>query len=96
MFFAFRKNIFKHSLKCTNKVKTLPNVNNVMATERKKSGYNEYHPYDDAGISFIKSFIQSSLKCLIAIIGEDTDLPVFLLCHADDHSKPLHFRSNKR
>ena len=67
-----------------------------MATERKKSGYNGYHPYDDAGISFIKSSIQSSLKCLIAAIGEDTDLPVFVLYHADEHSKPFHFRSNKR
>ena len=47
-------------------------------------------------ILFIKLTVQSSLKGLITVIGEDADLLVSLFYHAQDKSKQLLFKSSKR
>ena len=47
-------------------------------------------------ILFIKLTVQSSLKGLITVIDEDTDLLVSLFYHAEDKSKRLLFKSSKR
>ena len=64
-------------------------------SELKKSEYNVYHSYNDADIDFMRLVVQSSLTCLVTVIGEDTDFLVLLLCHGNDNSKPLNFQNQK-
>ena len=56
---------------------------NVVSTELKKAGCYVFHSHDDADVDIIKLVVQSSLKCPATVIGEDTDLLVILLYHAD-------------
>lgn len=51
-----------------------------------------FHSYDDSDIDFIKLAVQTSLKCLVTVIGEDTDLLVLQMYHAEDNSRPLQFK----
>ena len=74
---------------------------NVISTEIKKAGCYGVHSHDDADVDIVKLILQnslilqSSLECSITVIGEDADLLVLLLYHADINSKPLYFKSSK-
>ena len=72
-------------------------VINFILTEFRKPGCNAFHLYDGADIDITKlKCSQSSLKCFVTEISENKDLLMLLLYHADHHSKPLYFKSNKK
>ena len=54
----------------------IQSVTNGLATQLKNLARNVFHSNDDADIDFIKLAVQTSLKCLVTVIGEDTDLLV--------------------
>ena len=64
---------------------------NVISTEVKKAGCYVFHSLYDADVDIELSFLEFSTT----VIGEDADLLVLLLYHADINSKPLYFKSSK-
>ena len=60
------------------------------------SGYETFQAADDADYDIERMAIESSVDYCITVIGEDTDLLILLLYHADVNSKPLYFQSCKR
>ena len=69
---------------------------NVISTELKKAGCYVFHWHDDANVDIVELAVESSLECPRTVTGEDTDLLVLLLYHADVNSKPLYFKSSKK
>ena len=55
-----------------------------------------FHSFDDVDVDITKLSVQSPLKCLVTVISADKDLLVLLSNHADDNSKSLYFKSNKK
>ena len=67
----------------------------VISTEVKKAGCYVFHSLDDSDVDIVRLNVRSLLECSTTVIGEDTDLLVLLLYHADINSKPLYFKSSK-
>ena len=68
---------------------------NVISTEVKKAGCYVFHSLYDADVDIVRLNVQSFLEFSTTVIGEDADLLVLLLYHADINSKPLYFKSSK-
>ena len=68
----------------------------LISAELQKSGYETFQAADDADYDIVRIAIESSVDYCTTVIGEDTDLLILLLYHADVNSKPLYFQSSKR
>ena len=68
----------------------------LISAELQKSGYEPFQTADDADYEIVRIVIESSADYCTTVIGEDTNLLILLLYHADVNSKPLYFHSSKR
>ena len=68
----------------------------LTSAELQKSGYETFQAADDADYDNVRIAIEASVDYCTTVIGEDTDLLILLLYHADVNSKPLYFQSSRR
>ena len=68
----------------------------LISAELQKSGYETFQAADDADYDIVRIAIESSVDYCTTVIGEDTDLLILLLHHADVNSKLLYFQSSRR
>ena len=71
-------------------------ITELISAELQKSGYETFQAAEDADYDIVRIAIQSFVDYCTTVIGEDTDLLILLLYHADVNSKPLYFQSSKR
>ncbi len=64
----------------------------VLSSQLEEVGCSTSHANSDADVLIVKTAIRSSKIVNTVLVGEDTDLLVLLLYHADMDSKELYFR----
>ena len=64
----------------------------ILSSYLEEAGCTTTHARSDADVLIIQTAIQSSSTANTVVVGEDTDLLILLLHHANMDSKELYFR----
>ena len=69
---------------------------NMLAAKLKAEGCDVYHADADADLLIVQKGIEASVEEETAVIGEDTDLLILLIYHANKESKKVYFYSESK
>eukprot|EP00795_Rhopilema_esculentum_P011181 gene11182-biopygen2781 len=69
---------------------------NMLAAKLKAEGCDVYHADADADLLIVQKGIEASVEEETAVIGEDTDLLILLIYHANKESKKIYFYSESK
>eukprot|EP00795_Rhopilema_esculentum_P010102 gene10102-biopygen12747 len=68
----------------------------MMTGKLKAEGCDVYHADADADLLIVQKRIEASVEEETAVIGEDTDLLILLIYHANKESKKIYFYSESK